>query len=162
MRSLLVEASYRNSFEAGLGEQLAGAGIDFGYETLKLEVSYPPRKGRYTPDLIPHDCNIIIEGKGYFYNKAADRQKLILVKEQHPELDIRLVFQNASTKIYKGSKTTYGQWATDHGFRWSDKGIIPPDWLKEIKDQQNGKSRRKPASQPTGSQGAVASRRRKH
>lgn len=140
MFKIETESPYRNGFELKLAEQLDKAGIEFGYETLKLQVNYPPRTGRYTPDLIPKNSNIVIEGKGFFYGKAADRQKLILVKEQHPELDIRLVFQNASTKIYKGSKTTYGKWAEDHGFKWSDRGVIPQQWLYEIKEQQRGKT----------------------
>jgi hypothetical protein len=72
---------------------------------------------------------IILEAKGRFGDKfgngAKERQKLILLQEQHPELDIRIVFQRASTAIYKGSKTTYAKWADDHGFKWSDKGTVP-------------------------------------
>ena len=41
---------------------------------------------------------------------------MILLKEQHPELDIRIVFQDMKKPIYRGSKTTYAKWATDHGF----------------------------------------------
>jgi hypothetical protein len=131
-KPILLETSYRNTFEQKIATQLEEGGVKFTYETLKLSVAYPPRVGKYTPDFICGN-SIIIEGKGYFYNQAADRQKLILAKEQHPELDIRIVFQNANTKIYKGSKTTYGQWASDHGFKWADKGIVPPAWIKEMK-----------------------------
>ena len=88
--------------------------------------------------------NIIVETKGYFYDSARDRQKLCLVKEQHPELDIRIVFQKADTKIHKTSKTTYGEWATDHNFKWADKGIVPDEWIEEMKKGTANGSKCKP------------------
>jgi len=39
------------------------------------------------------------------------------------------VFQKANNKIRKGSKTTYGKWADDNGFKWADN-TIPKEWLK--------------------------------
>lgn len=139
---LLIQARYRNKLEKSVGEQLRAAGVEFDYEGNKIEITVPARKSTYLPDFKARNVPIIIESKGYFYNGAQDRQKLILIKEQHPELDIRIVFSNASKPIYKKSKTTYGQWATDHGFTWADKGIVPASWLKEMKGKVNGKSRR--------------------
>jgi hypothetical protein len=131
---LLIQARYRNGLEKRVGTQLSDAGVRFKYEPRKVPISVPARKSTYLPDFIPDEApHIIIETKGYFYNGAKDRQKLILVKEQHPELDIRIVFQNASKTIYKNSPTTYGQWATDHGFKWADKGIVPDEWIEEMK-----------------------------
>ena len=37
-----------------------------------------------------------------------DRRKILQVKKDNPELDLRMVFQAPHNKIYKGSKTTYG------------------------------------------------------
>ena len=51
-----------------------------------------------------------------------------LVKEQHPEKDIRIVFSRSSAKINKGSKTSYGDWCTRYGFPFADK-LIPAAWL---------------------------------
>lgn len=148
--TLKTERPYRNSFEQKLGDQLDAADISFEYEGQRLPVLIPAREAKYIPDFIPTGTGIIIEGKGAFgggrvnYNatSAAARQKMILFKEQHPEWDLRFVFSNSKAKIYTGSKTTYAQWCDDHGFLWSDKGVIPPAWIKEIKDQQNGKPRR--------------------
>jgi hypothetical protein len=53
-----------------------------------------------------------------------------LVKEQHPNLDIRIVFSRSSSKINKGSKTTYANWCTKYGFPFADK-LIPNKWLGE-------------------------------
>ena len=65
-------------------------------------------------------------GKGLFDVQA--RHKMLLVKQQHPDLDIRLVFSNAKARLYKGSPTTYAAWADRHGFPWAHK-TIPEDWL---------------------------------
>jgi hypothetical protein len=51
-----------------------------------------------------------------------------LVKQQHPELDIRFVFTSSKSKISKNSKTTYADWCIKHGFKYSDK-IIPDEWF---------------------------------
>jgi hypothetical protein len=128
---LLLQAKYRNGLEKRIGKQLSEAGVSFEYEPRKLPLAIPARKSSYLPDFVIN--NIIIETKGYFYDSAKDRQKLILIKEQHPDLDIRLVFSDASKSIYKGSPTTYGQWANDHGFKYSDKGVIPDEWIREMK-----------------------------
>ena len=37
-------------------------------------------------------------------------------------MDLRFVLQSPNGKIYKGSKTTYGQWCEKNGFKWSKEG----------------------------------------
>src|SRR5712664_32053 len=140
---LIVEASYRNPKERELGDFLTEHGIAFDYEREKLPVDIPARTAKYLPDFIPRNTGIILEFKGSFGgpknhdSKSAEyRQKMILFKEQHPEWDLRFVFQNPKSKIYKGSKTTYAQWADDHGFKWCKDGQFPAEWLEEIKQQQ--------------------------
>ena len=84
---------------------------------------------------------IFIETKGLFTTQ--DRQKMKLIREQHPNLDIRFIFSNSKTKIGKKSKTTYGMWCDLFGFKYhciqSTKKYLPDSWLKEIKEKQNGK-----------------------
>ena len=94
-----------------------------------MKISYikPERKAIYTPDFVLSN-GIIVETKGRFL--TADRQKHLLVKEQHPELDLRFVFSNSKAKISKSSKTSYGDWCEKNGFKYSDK-TIPNDWLEE-------------------------------
>ena len=108
------------------------AGVSFQYEPRTIPFTVPARQAKYLPDFWTAG-NIIIESKGYFFDSARDRQKLILVRDANPHLDFRLVFSSADKKIYKGSKTTYGQWATDHGFKWADHGTVPKDWFKDMK-----------------------------
>ncbi len=136
---LLIQARYRNGLEKRIGKQLSDAGVSFEYEPRKVPLAIPARKSTYLPDFwIDTKRPIIIESKGYFYDSARDRQKLCLIQEQHPELDIRIVFSDASKKIHKTSKTTYGQWATDHGFKWADKGVVPDAWIREMKGIKHG------------------------
>ena len=137
-----IEEPFRSRLELKVAKQLKSEGIKYDYESIVVPYKVPSRDAKYTPDFpCPHD--IILEAKGRFGHRgkggAAERQKLILVKEQHPHLDIRLVFQNANLPIYKGSKTTYAKWADDHGFLWADKGVVPDAWIKEMKTQTRTK-----------------------
>ena len=59
------------------------------------------------------------------------RQKMLEVQRAHPELDVRLLFQRTTNKIGRGSKTTYGHWATAHGFTWAEGSAIPDEWLED-------------------------------
>jgi len=133
---ILLQARYRNKLERAVGAQLHAAGISFDYEGEWITYDVPARTAKYLPDFRPRGTNIILETKGWFGRQGAkERQKLILLKEQHPELDIRIVFSDAKKPIYKGSPTTYAMWATDHGFTYSDKGMIPKSWHTDLKRQ---------------------------
>lgn len=115
-----------------MARQLELAGRSFGYEDEKIDYLKPAKSAKYNPDFILTKKNgekMYIESKGRFL--TADRQKHLLIRDQSPHLDIRLVFQRAKNTISKTSTTTYGKWATDKGFLWSDNGRIPPEWLDE-------------------------------
>ena len=84
---------FRSGLECKVAEDLKSKGIKFGYETIKIEwedLCYRT----YTPDFILHN-NIIVETKGYW--TSTDRRKLLCIKKQHPDLDIRIVFTNSRT-----------------------------------------------------------------
>jgi hypothetical protein len=107
--------------------QIAEQRVPVRYEKEKVSYRVPERMADYTPDFkLPN--GIFIEGKGQF--DASDRQKMLLVKEQHPKLDIRFVFTNPNAPIYKGSPTTQAMWATAQGFKFA-KGLIPDSWFEE-------------------------------
>ena len=116
---------YRSHFELGIAKSLRQKGVIFEYE--KRKVTFVPKPRTYTPDFYFPSTDVYVEAKGKFDKN--DRVKMLLVKEQNPDLDIRILFQNARNKIYKGSKTTYGAWADRHGFEWSE-GSIPEEWYK--------------------------------
>ena len=61
---------------------------------------------------------------------AADRKKHLAIKKQHPQLDIRFVFENSNRRLRKGAKTRYYQWCNRYDFDYYDR-IIPEEWLKE-------------------------------
>jgi hypothetical protein len=103
------------------------AGIKFEYESLQLKYIVPASDHTYHPDFVLPN-GIILEAKGEF--DAADRKKMLLVKEQHPDLDIRMVFMNANGKIYPGSKTTNAVWCENHGFPWAHR-VVPASWFSE-------------------------------
>lgn len=124
--------AFRSGLERRVARQITLSGHSFDYEADIISYLKPERKSKYTPDFIltkKDGAKMYIEAKGRFV--TADRQKHLLIQKQHPEIDVRLLFQNASNKISKASNTTYAKWATSKGFKWADKGIIPQEWLDE-------------------------------
>jgi hypothetical protein len=116
---------YRSGLEDRISKQLKSLSVPVKYEEMKIKYAINEVR-TYTPDFeLPN--GIIIESKGRFV--VADRKKHLLIKKQHPELDIRFVFSNSRAKINKGSKTTYGMWCDKHGFLYADK-LIPKEWIK--------------------------------
>lgn len=117
---------FRSGLEEKVADQLRKSGVRFEYETTKIKYVVPESLHTYTPDFV-FPNGLIVETKGYW--DAADRKKHLLIKQQHPNLDIRFVFSNANTKIRKGSKTSYANWCDKHGFLYADKEI-PDEWLR--------------------------------
>jgi hypothetical protein len=111
-----------------MAQDLTSRGVGFSYEELVIEYTKPSKKHKYTPDFVLLENGIIVETKGRFI--TADRQKHLLIKQQHPHLDIRFVFSNSKAKISKASKTTYADWCVKNGFLYADKKV-PEAWLKE-------------------------------
>ena len=119
------KAGFRSGIELAIARSLSSKNVSYEYEKTKL--TYIPKPRTYVPDFYLPEQKMFIEVKGYF--DKGDRVKMQLIKEQFPDHDIRIVFQNARNKIYKGSKTTYGAWADRHGFIWAE-GSVPEEWLK--------------------------------
>lgn len=118
---------YRSGLERVVAHRLKQLVGDVPYETLRIQYEVPAKLTWYRPDFILPN-GILLEVKGYF--EASDRVKHLLIKEQHPELDIRFLFGNAKTKLSKKSKTTYAAWCEKYGFLYADK-YIPDSWLAE-------------------------------
>jgi hypothetical protein len=118
---------FKSGLEESISNQIDSKGIKVMYETEKVAYIIPASDHTYHPDfLLPN--GIYIETKGRFV--IADRKKHLLIKSQHPELDIRFVFTNSRNKINKASKTTYADWCEKNGFKYADK-VIPEDWFNE-------------------------------
>ena len=125
IRQQAIKNGYRSGLEDVISKDLKDRGVDFGYETVKINWKLVENK-TYTPDFILPN-GIIIESKGRFVPE--DRKKHLRVREQNPDLDIRFVFSNSRNKIRKGSKTTYAMWCDKNNFLYADKRI-PDEWIK--------------------------------
>ena len=129
LRANAIKHGYRSGFEHKVSDQLKENKIKFEYETTVIDYIKPQTNHTYTIDFtLPN--GILIETKGRWV--IEDRKKHLLIKKQHPELDIRMVFMSGKTKIRKGSKTTYGMFCDKHNILWAEK-TIPESWLKEKK-----------------------------
>jgi hypothetical protein len=117
---------FRSGLEEAIASELDTKKIEYKFEKLKLNYVKPQKVHTYTPDFYLIKNNIYIETKGYFTSQ--DRQKMRLIKEQHPDLDIRIIFSNSKTRISKKSNTTYGMWCDKYGFKYADKHV-PEGWL---------------------------------
>ena len=124
MRRGMIQG-YRSGLEKSIGEQLASLNVQYAYECERIP--YITKGHTYTTDF--KIGNIYIETKGYFLPK--DRTKHLLLKQQYPDMDLRFVFTNPMQLLYKGAKTTYGDWCIKHGFSFS-KGSIPESWIREF------------------------------
>lgn len=122
-----LKYGFRSGLEERIAKSLTSKGVGFSFETLKIPYVKPETKHTYTPDFIL-DNGIIIETKGRWL--LDDRKKHILIRKQHPNLDIRIVFQNANAKISKGSKTSYADFCEKHDIRYAHRDI-PEEWLRE-------------------------------
>ena len=115
---------FRSAFEHDTAKDLDRRGVEWEYE--KEAIPWQPKEKQYLPDFfLPN--GIIVECKGKF--DADDRAKHLALREQHPDKDIRLLFQNANNKLRKGAKMTYGEWCDKHGIVWANK-TVPREWLK--------------------------------
>lgn len=119
--------AYRSGLEDRNASHMEKLGVSFDFELYHIKYVVPARDAKYTPDFVLRN-GIIVETKGIW--EVEDRKKHLLIREQYPDLDIRLVFSSSKSKIYKGSPTSYADFCTKHGILFADK-LIPLAWLKE-------------------------------
>lgn len=119
---------HRSGLEVKITNDLTVAGVPFEYEKVSIPFQQPSKPRRYTPDYVLTHNGIIVETKGRLV--SGDRQKHLMVKAQHPDLDIRFLFSSSNTRISKQSRTTYAKWCESKGFLYADK-TIPQAWLDE-------------------------------
>jgi hypothetical protein len=116
---------------------LIASGIKFEYEPEKIEYRRTVVRGIckcgnervqqrrwYIPDFVLEN-GIRLECKGRLTSQ--DRAKLMAVKEQHPELDLRMVF-GANNKINKNKAKRYMQWAAENKIKASVL-VVPDSWM---------------------------------
>ena len=128
------EHRYRNKFEARTGQHLDELGVNFDYESERLDYTVT---GRYVPDFIiqtRRGKTLYIETKGNGRSfDGPTRRKMVAVKQQHPDKDIRIVFYSDGAigpKRKDGSRLRQSEWADKNGFKWAIREI-PQEWLDE-------------------------------
>jgi len=134
--------AFRSKLEGTVAKQLDLYRVAYEYEPKDGKISYriPSTEHTYNPDFVitkKDGSKMNIEAKGIW--DYDDRYKHLLIRQQHPEKDIRFVFLRSQTKIRKGSKTTYADVCNGksrgifkgHTWLYSDGGKIPTNWFKE-------------------------------
>jgi len=134
-------ASYRSGLESAVAKQLSKKKVRYEYEPSDKKIVYtiPESYHKYTPDFVLTTATgktVVVETKGIW--DSDDRKKHLLIREQHPEIDIRFVFTRSKARIRKGSKTTYADICDGKArgafkgviWRYADK-LIPEEWLNE-------------------------------
>ena len=129
--------SFKNGFEAKIYKEMERVLGPLLYEPFTFHYRVEETR-RYTPDFFVKGSNgLYIEGKGKF--TGADRKKMLLVKEQHPDMEFRFYFVSGNKKLSKRSNTTYGDWCDKHGFKWTDLKQGATKW-KVDQQRKTGKS----------------------
>ena len=123
----ILKNGFRSKFESSISNMLKTQHERFGYEVTAIKYTKPMSNHTYTVDFTLSN-GILIEAKGRWL--AEDRKKHVLIKQQHPNLDIRFVFQRPDMVIRKGSKTTYADFCDKHHILWAHK-VVPIEWLRE-------------------------------
>lgn len=132
-------SKFRSGLENEISDFLSKRKVPFEYEKERIPYTVPSTLHTYTPDFTittETGKKIYIEAKGIWAYK--DRYKHLLVRQQHPQLDIRFVFSNPNSKISKKSKVTYKDICEGRGrspfkdinWKWSRR-VIPQEWLEE-------------------------------
>ena len=116
-------SKYRSGLEEKVANLLDGLGVTYEYESTRVPYTI---QHHYCPDFILPN-HVLLETKGYW--DAADRRKIKAVKQDNPDLDLRMVFQAPFNKISKKSKTTYAMWCEKHDIPWTSFHNIPLEWL---------------------------------
>ena len=114
---------YRSGLEERVAELMTELGVVYEYESTKVPYVL---QCNYTPDFCLVN-GVYLETKGLF--TPEDRRKILAVKKDHPDMDLRMVFQAPFNKISKKSKTTYAAWCEKHDIKWCAYHSIPIEWL---------------------------------
>lgn len=125
VRSLAIAAGFRSGLEQKVDKILVQNDMGFVYEPYKIPFIQPELKRNYLPDFYIPEYDIYIEAKGRL--TSDDRKKHILLKDQHPDKVILMVFGQADNKIDKRSSTTYAQWCK--------KNNIPYTSIQELEEK---------------------------
>ena len=117
------EPKFRSQLEKNIADLLEQLGVSYLYESEKLSYTI---EHNYTPDFVLPNYKYL-EAKGYW--SPEDRRKILAVKRDNPDVDLRMIFQSPYNTISKKSKTTYAKWCEKHDIPWTSYKDIPIEWL---------------------------------
>ena len=117
------EIKFRSNLEKRVATLLTTLGVSYEYESTKVPYTI---QHHYTPDFVLPN-HVYLEAKGYW--SAEDRRKILAVRKENPDIDLRMIFQSPYNKISKRSKTTYAQWCDKHDIPWTAYHEVPLEWL---------------------------------
>lgn len=125
--------SYRNKFEEQTAKVLNANSVPFSYEDTKIKYTV---SGTYLVDFkitTKSGKTIFIEtkGNGRSFDHAC-RRKMIAVKEQHPEIEVKILFYSDGAigpKRKDGTRMHQSDWSKKHGFDYAIREI-PDRWLE--------------------------------
>ena len=89
---------FRSKLEESVASLLEGLGVSYEYESTKVPYTI---QHNYHPDFVLSN-NVYLETKGYW--DPEDRRKVLAVKRDNPDIDLRMVFQSPYNTISKKSK----------------------------------------------------------
>lgn len=115
-----LKKKLKNKFEIKINRQLKRSKLIYKYESERIPYVLARH---YIPDFIVQTITgyLYIECKGHL--RREDKAKLVAVKRQHPEKDIRIVFYKRTVQSVR--------WAEKNGFKYAiDK--IPSEWLRGL------------------------------
>lgn len=122
---------YRSGFEAAVATALETDSVEFGYEDLTLFYTIPHSHRTDFSFEKKDGGTMVVEAKGYF--DAENRRNTLAVIEANPEIDYRMLFQNANKKLTKAAGSmTYAKWCERNKIQWAE-GSIPRAWIQECK-----------------------------
>ena len=116
-------SKFKSKLEERLATLLTTLGVSYEYESEKVAYTI---QHNYNPDFVLPN-HTYLEAKGYW--SPADRRKILSVKKDNPDMDLRMVFQAPFNKINKKSKTTYAMFCEKHDIPWTAYHNIPLEWL---------------------------------
>ncbi len=129
-------SKYRGGFEEDMAKAFKRRKIPFKYELEVLPYKVE-QECKYKPDFVfraKDGHKIYVETKGYFTGDM--RKKMKRVIEQHPDKDIRILFQNANNYLISKKKRrknkdgilmnsmTYGEWCDLNGIKWATANTV--------------------------------------
>ncbi len=111
----MSEKKRRSKLELKFEEIIKEFDVAYNYEVTKIPYTIPESNHNYTVDWTFIN-GLLVETKGYLSDHK-ERYKYVLLKQQHPDLDLRFVFDNPN-KLCGGTKMTHAKWAEKYGFAY--------------------------------------------